>query len=120
MRRLALPLFALIVLLSACAAGGAGGGAAGGESDVLTAELLAPYAGNTLFDAIDRERRQWLRTRGEDPVKVWLDGRELGGTGELRTILVNQVAEARYLLPRDARRKYGVGVESGVIEVTTR
>lgn len=119
MRRLALPLFALIVLLSACAAGGAGG-AAGGESDVLTAELLAPYAGNTLFDAIDRERRQWLRTRGEDRVVVWLDGRELGGVSELRTILVNQVAEARYLLPRDARRKYGMGVESGVIEVTTR
>ena len=119
MRRLALPLFALIVLLSACAAGGAGG-AAGGESDVLTAELLAPYAGNTLFDAIDRERRQWLRTRGEDPVQVWLDGRELGGVSELRTILVSQVAEARYLLPRDARPKYGMGVESGVIEVTSR
>ncbi|HKK51809.1 MAG TPA: hypothetical protein VKA74_09495, partial [Myxococcota bacterium] len=78
------------------------------------------FAGSTLYDAIQTERRQWLRTRGEDQVKVWLDGRELGGTSELRTILVSSVAEARYLEPREAQREYGMGQTSGAIVVTSR
>ncbi|HKK92843.1 MAG TPA: hypothetical protein VJ925_05390 [Longimicrobiales bacterium] len=124
MRRLSIPLFALLLVIGACAPGTnaamQGGGSAPGAGDVLTAEMLTPFAGSTLYDAIQTERRQWLRTRGEDQVKVWLDGRELGGTSELRTILVSSVAEARYLEPREAQREYGMGQTSGAIVVTSR
>jgi len=124
MRRLSIPLFALLLIIGGCAPGtnaamqgGAGGPAAG---EVMTAEDLAPYQGVTLFDALQTERGQWLRRRGDDRVAVWLDGRELGGQSELRTILVSSVAEVRYLEPRDAIREYGVGYSSGAIQVTSR
>lgn len=120
MRRLQLPLFALLVFATACAAGAGGAGtAATGDQDVLTAEDLAPYQGGSLYDAIDRARRQWMRSRGSDPVRVFLDGRELGGTGELRTIQVAAVSRAQYLEPREAQRQHGLGYSSGVIEVTS-
>lgn len=124
MRRLSIPLFALLLVIGACAPGTnaamSGGDTAPGAADVLNADMLAPFAGSTLYDAIQAERRQWLRTRGEDGVRVWLDGRELGGTSELRTILALSVAEARYLEPREAQRQFGMGQTSGAIVVTSR
>ena len=120
MRRLSIPLFALLLIVGACAPGTNAAMSGGGEAEVLTAAQLEPYSGGTLFDAITTERRQWLRAQFEDPVKVWLNGRELGGTGELRTILVSSVIEVRYLEPRMAMAEYGVGHTSGAIAVTTR
>lgn len=122
MRRLQLPLFALLVLATACAAGAGGGAGAAGADDqnVLTAEDLAPYQGGSAYDAVNRIRRQWTRTRGEDGVRVYLDGRELGGVGELRTIQVSAVARMEYIEPRAAIQKHGVGHSSGAIEVTSR
>lgn len=123
MRRLSIPLFALLLVIGACAPGtnaAMNGGGAAGAGDVLTADALTAFAGSTLYDAIQVERRQWLRRRGDDAVKVWLDGRELGGTSELRTILASNVAEARYLEPRDAQAEFGMGQTSGAIVVTSR
>lgn len=121
MRRLKIPVLALLVLsVGACAPGTNAAAGGGGAAQVMTAEDLAPFSGGTLYDAINTANRQWLRSRGDDPVKVWLNGRELGSTSELRTILVSSVIEARYLLPRDALREYGVGQTSGAIQVTTR
>jgi len=125
MRRLAFPLLAAVLLIAgACAPGtnaamqgGSGGGPAG---QVMTAEDLAPYSGQTLLEALQVANRQWLRAQFDDPVKVWLDGRELGTTRELSTILVNAVTEVRYYMPRDAIGKFGVGHTSGAIEVMTR
>ncbi len=123
MRRLSLPFFALLILTAACASGGGGAaadGASGGDRNVMTMEDLAPYQGGTAYEAVDRARRQWMRTRGSDRVGVWLDGRELGGTGELRNVLVAQLREIRYLEPREARAEYGVGYDSGVILLVSR
>lgn len=122
MRRLSISLFALLLIVGACAPGtnAAAAGGAATAGDVLTAEQLTAFAGSTLYDAIEQERRQWLRSRGSDPVKVWLNGRELGNSGELRTILASTVIEARYLEPREAQQEYGVGYSSGAIVVTTR
>ncbi len=124
MRRLSLPFFALLVLTAACASGGggaaAGDEASGGNANIMTMEDLAPYQGSTAFDAVNRARRQWTRARGSDRVAVYLDSRELGGTGELRNVLVAQLREIRYIEPRDAQREYGVGYNSGVILLVSR
>ncbi len=120
MRRLSISLFALLLIVSACAPGTNAAMSGGGDAEILTAEMLQPYAGGTLMDAIQTERRQWLRAQFEDPVKVWLNGRELGRTNELSTILVSSVIEVRYLEPRMAMAEYGVGHTSGAIVVTTR
>ncbi len=125
MRRFAYPVLALLVLVAGACAPGTnaamqGGEAGGPNAQVLTAEDLAPFAGQTLFEAINTSNRQWLRAQFEDPVKVWLDGREMGGTGELRTILVSQVAQVQYYMPRDAIGEFGVGHTSGAIAVTSR
>lgn len=122
MRRLSISLFALLLIVGACAPGtnAAMSGETASAGDVLTAEQLSDFAGSTLYDAIEQERRQWLRTRGSDPVKAWLNGRELGNATELRTVLANTVIEARYLEPREAQMEYGVGYTSGAIVVTTR
>jgi hypothetical protein len=119
MRRLSISLFALLLIVGACAPG-TNAGMAGGEAEVLTAVQLEPYSGGTLYDAIQTERRQWLRAQFDDPVKAWLNGRELGNATELRNVLVSGVIEVRYLEPRMATAEYGVGHTSGAIVVTTR
>lgn len=125
MRRFAYPVLALLVLIAGACAPGTnaamqGGDAGGSNAQILTAEDLAPYAGQTLYEAIEISNRQWLRAQFDDPVKVWLDGRELGTAGQLRTILVSQVTQVQYFMPRDAIREYGVGHTSGAIAVSTR
>lgn len=126
MRRLSLPFLALVVLTAACASGGGGTAADGdaaaaeGNRNVMTAEDLAPYQGGTAYEAVERARRQWMRSRGSDRVAVYLDTRELGGTGELRNVLVASLREIRYLEPREAQAAYGVGYGSGVILLVSR
>ena len=119
-RPAALPLFALALLVAACA--GTGGGATPrSSSDVITLEELEAVESFSAYDAINRLRPQWLRSRvpGQDPV-VFIDGSRLGGPEVLRSIRVSTLSEIRYRNGRDATTRYGTGFGGGSIEMRSR
>ena len=120
----------LLAFTAGCASAGGGGSASsGGDPNILTAaEISSAKAGEaTIYDAIQRLRPQYFRTRGRlgnEPggdVSVSLDGGPLSTTDALRNIPATTVKEVRYLSANDAAQRYGVRAYSGpVILVTQR
>ena len=50
-------------------------------------------------------------------VQVFLGRQSLGGPGALRSFVLDNIAELRYYVPRDAIVRYGSRNQGGVIEV---
>jgi len=123
-------LVSLLVTIAACAsAGGGAGGGSGGDPNVLTAaEISSAKAGEaSAYEAIQRLRPQFFRTRGRlgsEPggdVSVSVDGGPLSTLDALRNVPATTVKEIRYLSANDAAQRYGVRAYSGpVILVTQR
>lgn len=98
------------------------------DRNVLTAAELQGVPVETVYDAIQRLRPEFLRSRGQVSLEnpsaslpvVYLDDIRLGGPDALRTIRVSDVHEIRYLSASDATTRYGTGHAGGVIAVTTR
>lgn len=98
------------------------------DRNVLTAMELARVPVETAYDAIQRLRPEFLRSRGklslDDPSPplpvVYVDDMQMGGLDVLRTIRVADVHEIRYYSAADATTRYGTGHVSGVIAVITR
>lgn len=120
-------LFALILvgLLSSCAASSAGvdGASTRRSSTVITEEEFNDVVtiGN-LWDAIERLRSAWLRSRGGRsgyPV-VFVNGTRFGDIDSLRSLQVTDVASARLVSAGDATTLYGTGYPAGIIDVRTR
>jgi hypothetical protein len=123
-------LASLLAFTTGCASAGGGSGASpGGDPNVLTAaEISSAKAGEaSTYDAIQRLRPQFFRTRGRlgnEPggdISVSVDGGALSTTDALRSIPATTVKEVRYLGANDAAQRYGVRANSGpVILVTQR
>jgi hypothetical protein len=123
-------LVSLLVTIAACASvGGGAGGSSGGDPNTLTAaEISSAKAGETtIYEAIQRLRPQYFRTRGRlgsDPggdVSVSVDGGPLSTIDALREVPATTVKEVRYLSANDAAQRFGVRAYSGpVILVTQR
>ena len=118
-----LPLLALfLVLLPGC------GGMAGAEGDsprrsanVISAEELAEVGTGDLWQAVQRLRAPWLRSRGAmgTPV-VFLNGQRYGEIQLLQSIPVGDVESARFVSAGDATTLHGTGYPAGIIDVRTR
>lgn len=126
-RRGPIGLFALVLvgLLSGCAAssGSMDGTAPRRSSAVITEQEFSDVVtiGN-LWDAIERLRSAWLRSRGGRtgyPV-VFVNGTRFGELDSLRSIQVTDVASARLVSAGDATTLYGTGYPAGIIDVRTR
>jgi hypothetical protein len=142
-RRVSL-IVAVLVALGACSSGGTKASSApatasnGGEakqrrsSAVLTsAELRAANVTN-VYDAVQRLRPSWLRSRGETSFgnaskatsttfpSVFLDNAQYGSLGSLRQLTVDQVLEVQFISSSDATTRWGTGYTAGVILVVTR
>jgi len=122
-------LASLLAFITGCASAGGGSGASPGDPNVLTAaEISSAKAGEaSAYDAIQRLRPQFFRTRGRlgnEPggdISVSVDGGALSTTDALRNIPATTVKEVRYLGANDAAQRYGVRANSGpVILVTQR
>jgi hypothetical protein len=122
-------LASLVAFTAGCASAGGGPGASSGDPNLLTAaEISSAKAGETnAYDAIQRLRPQFFRTRGRlgnEPggdISVSVDGGPLNTTDALRNIPATTVKEIRYLSANDAAQRYGVRANSGpVILVTQR
>jgi len=114
--------FALIIGLAGCASGGGGGdGAPRGSSTRIIAEELGPVMQLDVFDAIQRLRPNWLRSRGGASPAVLLDGtRQGGGVDALRSFRASDMQQMDYMSASDATNRYGTGYGGGAILLTTR
>jgi hypothetical protein len=123
-------LASLLAFTAGCASAGGGSGASsGGDPNILTAaEISSAKAGeSSIYDAIQRLRPQFFRTRGRlgnEPggdISVSVDGGPLNTTDAPHNIPATTVKEIRYLSANDAAQRYGVRANSGpVILVTQR
>lgn len=122
-----LVLFAILVTAAGCAPHRTGGEVADRRTDrsILTQEQIAAQHYNSVYDAVEALRSNWLRTRGTDSfqnpseVRVYLDNTLLGGTDKLREIAAKDVTFIRYFDGVAATARWGVGHAAGVIYLST-
>ena len=92
---------------------------------MLTQEQIAAQHFNTVYDAVEALRSNWLQTRGTDSfqnpseVRVYLDNTLLGGVQKLREIAANTVTFIKYFDGVAATARWGVGHAAGVIYLST-
>src|SRR5437868_2715543 len=125
-------LFALAIAI-ACASSSKSDRAAitPGASDrnVITEEEIRTVPASNLYDLVSKLRPNMLRSRGQstlggstatDYPLVYVDGRQYGDIGSLRSLIPSQVSLIHYYDPSMAAGKFGMTAGSGVIDVTTR
>lgn len=123
-----LAALALATLVVGCATTG---GSRPANRDVITAEDIqkAPPA-STAYEVVRLLRPEFLYHRGVhsvnqpvDPssgIMVYVDGIQVGGVDQLKSIPADNVEEIRWVNARDATTKYGTNHDFGVIAVTTK
>lgn len=119
-KRLLITTFALALGLQGCASGGSGGSSAGSRNHIVQEELenLSQF---DAYQAIQRLRPAWLRSRGGSEPTIFLDGnRQGGGLNVLRSMRVADIQEMEYLRARDATTRFGTNMDGGAILVTTK
>ena len=133
MRAILVP--AVFALLAACGGGAGSSGTAAqpgtsprpvrGSADIITeAEINAGIYQNAL-EVVQSLRPNMTRPRGSTsqgpvPVVLFVDDVRLGELNGLINSPANRVREIRYIGASDATTRYGTGVGSGVILVTTK
>lgn len=119
-RRAFVATFAVTVGLAGCASGG-GGGSGGGSANRLTAESMVDVQQLDAYQAVQRLRPQWLRSRGNTVPQVVTDGmRQPAGLDALRQYRVSELEEMRYMSATEATNRFGTGFDGGAILVSTR
>jgi hypothetical protein len=119
-RRHVLALVVGALTLGACASAGRGGDdeTRGTQNHIVRAEL-ANLDQLSAYQAIQRLRPRWLRTRlGRAPVPI-IDGAPRRDLRDLQTIRATEVEEMRFMSAADATTRYGTGYDGGAILVTT-
>ena len=119
---------AALLALSACAAQSAAPRAGTRDANLITVDELETVNASNLFDAVNRLRPQFLRSRGvvslQDPnpptAVVYLDGQRVGGIDFLERMSPLGVISVRFMTPVDASSRYGFNHEGGAILVSTR
>lgn len=116
---------ALLLLLLAC---GATAGPRRGNSDILTKEEIVASSASTAYELIQQLRPQFLRSRGavslQDPrptyAIVYMNDVHHGSLESLRSILVEEISEIRFISAGDATTRWGTGHVGGVIQIRSR
>lgn len=95
------------------------------DRSILTQQQIAARHFNTVYDAVESLRSNWLHARGTDSfqnpseVRVYLDNTLLGGTDKLREIAAKDVTFIKYFDGVAATARWGVGHAAGVIYLST-
>lgn len=96
--------------------------------NTLTQQQLSATNANSLYDAIEKLRPEWLTSRGATSVtnaaptlaSVYMNGTMLGKTDYLRDMRVLDVTEVRYWDAGQASARFGMGHPRGVVELTRK
>lgn len=101
----------------------------GSDRNVITEEEIRAVPAATVYELVSKLRPHMLRARGQSSFSapaqddfpiVYLDGRQYGDIGALRSLIPSQVSLIKYYDATDAAGKFAKISASGVIEVTTR
>ena len=132
MRRALLCAFG--VALIACGGGGGGGAAqtstasrpTRGPADLISEAEITASTYQTALEVVQNLRPTMMRARGTSPqggtiaVVLVVDDTRMGDLSGLANIPADRVKEIRFINSRDATTRWGTGVSSGVILVTTK
>jgi hypothetical protein len=128
LRRSLLPL--VLVVVAACASSGGGSTTASPrrEADLISAEELAQVDVPNLFQAIQRLRPNWLRSRGQVSIRnpeagnpvVYIDDTRFGELRTLEQITTSEVREVQRMNAAEATNRFGTGHAGGAIVVRRR
>ncbi|HET9984395.1 MAG TPA: hypothetical protein VFQ38_12435 [Longimicrobiales bacterium] len=124
-------VLAAALVLAGCVAACAGAGRQGsgaGDRDRLTPAQLAATNTQSLYDAIERLRPEWLTSRGPTSVtdatltmpSVFMDGQLMGKVDYLRDLRITDVTFVRFWPAGQAAARFGMGHPRGVIEISRR
>jgi hypothetical protein len=96
------------------------------DRNIISETEIQSVPASNLYDLIAKVRPNFLRSHGptslsgtatsEYPV-VYMDGRQYGDIGSLRSIVPTQVSEVRYYDSSTAAARFGTISATGVIEV---
>lgn len=117
-------LIGLITVLSACAP--TGQGYAPRDSSRITPIEIERAQVSTAYEAVERLRPAWLRTRGQGsmllsaPIQVYLNGAPYGQLAALSQIRANDIQLMERLGSSEATRRFGTDHVNGAILVSTR
>ena len=125
MRISVIVLVALTMALGACASSGTSSGGRGSVNIITAAELETVEELNA-YEAVQRLRPNWLRTRGrvsmqtQQGIQLYIDGIHRGYVSELVNIRANAVQRMQRLSAREATARYGTDHVDGAVLVTMR
>lgn len=116
------------VFLGGCVSGGASPGTdLQRDPDRISPEELQTLPTGTAFDAVERLRANWLRSRSTTITggsggsvnlpRVFVDDRDFGSLDSLRGFHLDSVAEILFMSGRDATTRYGTGYPGGIIHL---
>ncbi|MDZ4675544.1 MAG: TonB-dependent receptor plug domain-containing protein [Gemmatimonadota bacterium] len=102
------------------------------DRNLITAEeIAAEKSQSILYEIVKVLRPQWFRASGARQMSgsgtsgttttpvLYIDGVRMDSHQLMNSIPPDRVKEVKYLSPRDAHLRYGMGHEAGVIEVST-
>jgi hypothetical protein len=121
LRRLGLPL---LLLCGACASSQANARHRV-DMSVLTQDDLVDHQYQSVLEAVETLRSNWLNERGPDsfasPSHIWvyIDNTKVGDVQSLAAISTRYVSSVRKVNGIDATARWGIGHSAGVISVMT-
>ena len=112
-----------VATLLGCASASSSG--ARREPNVITEQDIAAIPVTNAYDAIERLRPLFLRSRGKTSINtpgtqyatVYVDGVRYGDLNSLKNILASHVFDIRHYNGAEAQSKFGLQNTAGVIEV---
>lgn len=125
MPRITVVIGAVALALAACSTSG-NTETRRASTSVITADELAGVSELNCYEAVQRLRPSWLRTRGrvsmtmQQGIRLYVDGMSRGYVSELTSIRANAVERMRYLSGPEATSRYGTDHGDGAILVTLR
>ena len=116
----------VLALLAACAPATPHAARVPPDREVITEEEIQEHKFETVYDAVQALRPNWLQTRGTNSltqnatqVQVYLDNNHLGGISTLNTINLASVVYIRHYDGLAATARWGLDHGQGVIFVST-
>jgi len=98
----------------------------GGSGNSISASQIEAINAVTVYEAVEKLRPQWLRSRGEQSIMspgggvvVYLNDTRYGDISSLRSLQANAAASILYYNAAAAQYRFGTGNTYGVIQVLT-
>ena len=98
------------------------------DRNLITADEIAKSNASNAYEAVERLRPAFLRTRGSQSLQnqepptpmIYIDGMRYGPLQTLSSIPAIGIVSIQYLNAIDATQRFGFGNEGGAIVITTK